>query len=197
MATAGQIPAYNTAHDWHIHYVYNDPEFIAEVAALKEIEKKIGKKPKPEELQQLEVLRQELATSYAVNPYDIFRFRAGEIIPMTHETSNAELHIDPLKKEFSIEFGPYSSRAEIIEQWKIFEQYRATMFPIKPTKRKPPEQPDLVYSIFKALKQHTDAEVFELYRTGKLPGYTGSKKQYDTYVDLMHYFNRYKPGTDS
>jgi hypothetical protein len=194
MLTAEQSPAYNNARDWHIHYVYHDPEFIAEVAALKELEEKIGESPKPEELQELEVLRQELATSYAINTYDIFRFRAGEIIPMTYETSNAELHIDPLKKEFSIKFSPFSSKAEIIEEWGKFEEFRAEMFPIKPTKRKPPEQPHLIYAIFKCRKHaQTFNRIFEQYSAGELPGYTGSAKDYIDVKKLEEWYNKFKP----
>lgn len=184
-------PELKSARDGHIFYVYNDPDFIADIAALKDLEKKLGPS------RELDELERDIAGRWLINRHDVFRYRVGEVIPLPyHETTSAQLIIEPFKGEFSIKFQPFTSRAEILEQWAKFENIRAEMFPIRPTKRKPPKRPDLIYAVFKQYHQLnlTFPQIFELYSSGNLPGYNGPTDLQDEEV-LERLYREHNPAS--
>lgn len=192
MTTAGRArsarPDPLSGMDWFIHHVYEDPEFIADVAALKELERETG------DSSEIHVFRQGIASKFSITVPQINRYIVSQIIYLSHETSSASLDIDLFRGEFAIKFGPHTSQAEIREQWDNFEQVRNELFPAEATKRKPPQNPDLLYAIFKCRQRNmTFPEIYKLYSTGTLPGYSGSANQYGDEELLERYYDKYKP----
>lgn len=181
-----------TLTDEHVSHVYADPEFIEAIGVVKEMRNR--QRVTTEELDEAV---SDIARYFAISVADINLY----MLPLYIENRerSTTISFDPQSKRFAIGFDLTTTKAELLEEWEQFEQLKATIMPepLTTTRRRLPEQPDLVYAVFKALKEHTDKEVFELYRSGKLPGYEGSGTQYDTYADLMHYYNRYKRSSDS
>lgn len=179
---------FKSEQDWHRHYVYNDPEFIADMNAYKELEKLDSASP------ELAGLQQNIATQYAITVAEINRYLLGEILYSEYQTSTASFRMNLEKGEFTIQFGPSTSRAEVIEQWQKFEQMRVRLFPVRLSRRRVAEQPDLIYAIFKCRQRNLSfREIFTLYSTGAIPGYNGSISQYKDEDSLEKYYQANKP----
>jgi hypothetical protein len=85
-----------------------------------------------------------------------------------------------------------TTKAELLEEWEQFERYKKLLGQTTPTKRKPPENPSLLYTMFKARRRgETFGKIFEQYSTGKLPGYSGSTTQFTSEDSLERYYQRY------
>lgn len=161
---------------------------MSDVAAWQELQKQDPTNA------ELAWLQQEIAKRFAITVGDINTYILRKILYLEGKTSTAKLNMDLENRKITIEFTPFTSRAEVLEQWQKFESIRASMFPVKPTKRRTVQQPDLVYAIFKCRQRgETFAKIYTLYETGKLPGYGGST---DTYVGedaLEKYYQANKP----
>ncbi len=177
-----------SAHDWHVYHVYHDADFKRAIRVLAELEKRPNSTPK-----QIEGYKRSLAKSYLIGVADINLFMLP--LYLENQTKTTNMRFDPDAKQFSITFEPTTTRAELLEEWQRFESLRDTLFPttVVPTKRKPPENPSLLYAVFKC-RQHgmTFPAIFKLYSNGKLPGYKGSNNQYGDADSLERYYNRYK-----
>lgn len=142
----------------------------------------------------LKWLQLEIAKRFAVTVSDINTYLLRKILYLEGKTSTASLNMDLENREITIKFTPFTSRAEVIEQWDKFEGIRARMFPVNPTKRRTVQQPDLIYAIFKQRQcKKTFREIFNLYSEGKLPGYAGSPDQYKDEFSLKKYYQAGKP----
>lgn len=175
---------FKTARDWYIYYVYNDPDFIAECRKLDEV--------KDEGLIRKHYFR--IARQFDISPYDVFFFQTRKIIYLEKNLNRkGALSFDPKTKKFTLAFDFSISRAEFLDFWSEFEGFRTAMVGKLKAKRKPPEHPQLVYAMHKALKKHTFPEIYSLYRDGKLPGYSGSRKQFWDAESLESYYYKYRP----
>ena len=183
------IRDFKNARDWHIYFVYNDPEFVSQVKKLRRL--KIQSPTK-------ERLFVKLATEFAIAPYDVFYFYTKQIIYLDKNiTRKANLTFNSDTGKFLVEFDYDISREEFLELWKEFSYTRKNIgFRGKVSKRKPPESPELIYAIFKARKDKTFKEIFELYEKGKLEGFAGSAKQYKDEESLERYYGKFKPGSN-
>jgi hypothetical protein len=193
MATVGHkpapIPDFKSYPDFHRYCVFHDPEFIGDVRALKELEKQGTASPG-----ELKEFARDIAEYHGITVGDINRYFIGEILPITHETKTTAINFDPASKQFSLHFKPQTTKAEIIEEFEIFERLRKTLFPLKPTKRKMPLEPKLVFAIHKH-RQHgrTFARIFERYQAGELPG---GNTRFETMYELRRYYYDNKPSAD-
>ena len=177
-----------SAHDWHVYHVYHDADFKRAIDVLTELEKRPGSTP-----EQIEGHKRSLAKSYLISVADINLFMLP--LYLENQTKTTSMGFDPDTKQFSIKFEPTTTKAELLEEWQHFENLRDTLFPaaVTTTKRKPPENPSLLYAVFKCRQRRmTFPAVFKLYSTGKLPGYKGSNGQYADADSLERYYNRYK-----
>lgn len=179
---------FTSIHDWHKFYVYNDPEFIADIESLKTAENQLNP------VNNVSEIKLAIASKHRIKESDVHMYILGEILYLDHTTSSAGLDMDFDKGEFSIHFGSKTSRAEMLEQWQKFEQIRATLFPVKTSKRKTTYQPALVYAVFKCRQRDlTFREIYQLYSTGTLPGYRGSDHQYKDEDSLEKFYQANKP----
>jgi hypothetical protein len=64
----------------------------------------------------------------------------------------------------------------------------------EPQKLKPPENPTLIYAVFKERKKGKKfREIFDLYQNNKLPGFNGSASQFQSEDALERYYRKYSP----
>lgn len=189
MASKQSKPNLKTARDWHVHYVYNDPEFVKVTRMLQMLAKRSTSTP-----EQIELHRQSIAGYFQISLADLNLFMLP--LYLENEKKNTSLQFDPASSRFSITFPPYVSRAELLDEWSHFEHFRETLFSlaIPHNKRKPPENPGLIYAITRCRRKHmTFPHIFELYRTAQLPNYKGSSTQFTDALSLERYYDKYKP----
>lgn len=179
---------FRTARDWHLHHVYNDSDFNDDIDALKAL-LKAGAAD-----QEIQSLKEQVASSFAITVGDIDLFMLGGIIPLAHQERTATMSVDLNTGEFVLRFQPNTTRAELLETWNEFEKFRNSTSSPAASKRKPPESPSLIYAIFRARQRNnTFREIYALYTSGQLPGYTGSREQFNSEDSLERYYNKFKP----
>lgn len=169
--------------EWHIQSVYTDPEFVEDVIKNYPIEKN----PKANGI---------LAEKYSIRPYDVHYFRMSQILHLPQVPySKYQLVPDPRSGKLILNLDLMISKAEYLEAWEMISSLQRALYKTRPTKRKPPENPSLIYAVFKARKHLTFPEIFHLYENGVLPMYSGSKNQFSTVEALERYYDKYKPVT--
>lgn len=93
--------------------------------------------------------------------------------------------------------GAYTTLDDIRADWPIIEEYRKLQYPRlaeKRVKKRAPENPTLIYAIFKARsKGVTFPRIFSMYEKAELPGYSGSSSQYSHSKSLERYYRKYTP----
>lgn len=172
-----------SAMEWHIQSVYTDPEFIEDVMKNLPIEKH----PSANTI---------LAKKYSIRPYDVHYFRMSQILHLPQVPySKYQLIPDPNSGKLQLTLDPLISKAEYLEAWEMISSLQKALYKMKPSKRKPPENPSLIYAVYKARKSLTFPEIFYLYENGALPMYSGSKSQFSTVEALERYYDKYKPAT--
>ena len=177
-----------TASDLHRYSVFADEEFISDIASLTAFER-----TSPAD-DRIPGIRAAISDRFWISVADIKKYQLSQVIYLEHQTSSATLDMNLQEKAFSIVFSPHTTRAELLEQWLKFEVIRESLFPVRPTKRKPPENPKLLYAVFKERQRgHTFAEIFERYQTGKLQDYTGSTVQHSSEDSLEAYYHKFAP----
>lgn len=182
-----KYPAGNfaSARDWHVYFVYNDPDFVAECVALDRMSPQNG--------------YAKIASKYAITPYDVFFFDIRKKLYLSENLKRkGALSFDPSTKKFMLTFDFTITRAEFLEFWDKFSSIQEALTQRKHSntkKRKPPENPELLYAIFKARsKSNTFSQIFTMYSTGQLPHYLGSTGQFKSEDSLERYYSKYKPG---
>jgi len=170
---------FKSAIDWHIYHVYNDPDFINDFNKL-DID---------------EDDTREIRKKYAITGFDLLFFDVRNIIYLEKNVeSKSGLTFNHNIKKYVLTFDMTITKSEFLEFWNEFAAFRDTMIGKPSTKRKPPENHELIYAVFKARKKLTFPEIFELYSAKQLPLYSGSCNQYKNEESLERYYNKYKPG---
>lgn len=185
---ASKTQKLKSVHDWHVYNVYHDADFKRAIRVLAELEKRPSITP-----QQIEGHKRSLAKSYLISVADINLFMLP--LYLENQTKTTSMNFDLEAKQFSITFEPTTTRAELLEEWQRFENLRARLFPaaVTTTKRKPPENPSLLYAVFKCRQRHmTFPAIFKHYSERKLPGYDKAPGQFSDADSLERYFNKYK-----
>lgn len=183
----GHISKPTSVKDGHLNQVYEDPDFLKEVALIKEAEKRSILSPERQK-----AARQVLAERYGLSIGDVNLYMLPIVVE--NRTKSTSMGFNPETRQFTITFGLTTTLAEVMTEWRRFSQFRKTLFPIKQTKRKPAENPELLYAMFKARRAgETFRTIFRLYSTGKLPGYNGSVAQFKSEDNLERYYHKYYP----
>lgn len=96
--------------------------------------------------------------------------------------------------------GPKTTLKDIQDDWPEIAEWRSWRFtrnytPNKSaTRRKSPENPELVYAIFKARRHNKKySEIYVLYSKGKLDNYHGNTSQFNDEESLERYYRKYMP----
>jgi len=169
---------FKSVRDWHVYHVYNDPDFI-------------------NDFNKLDINEDDTNTirkKYAITGFDLLFFDTRNTIYLEKNVERkGGLTFDPKLKKYVLTFDITITKAEFIEFWNEFAVFRDAFIGKTNTKRKPPENHELIYAVFKAKKKLTFREIFELYTVGKLPFYKGSPNQYKSEESLERYYNKFKP----
>ena len=171
---------FKTARDWHIYHVYNDPEFIEDFKLLNKFE--------PAKASAV------LAKKYNITSYDVFFFDIRQTLYLAKNVEKKYIITpDFANKKFVFDVDLNISKAEYQEMWNEFSSVRNYLGGEPKTKRKPPENHELVYALFKSRMNHTWPEIYEIAVKGKLPGYKGVIPKYMDEDKLAEFYNKYKP----
>jgi hypothetical protein len=200
------IADFKSAHEWHIYYVYNDPDFIKEYKQLSAyINSQYGTKPtipapnirtmqlSPAEY---EPRLKALAKEYAITVDDIkfyrLRFDYGRRL---NRDTNPVINLNTKTGVVEVAVNPDIPHNDFMKIWDTIQSIKANHLSIAPTKRKPPKHPQLIYAMFKALQNNMGfTEIYKAYLDDKLPHYSeGYIKTYNTRENLERYYNKYKP----
>jgi hypothetical protein len=170
---------FSSARDWHIFHVYNDPDFISDFDKLdihNDDTSKITKK-------------------YSITGYDLLFFEIRSTLYLEKNVQRkGSLTFNPKTGKHILEFDYSISKSEFMEFWTEFVTLRDTLVGFKlKSKRKSPENHELIYAIFKARKTYSFPEIYKMYTDGKLPSYTGSIADYLDEDKLQAYYDKYKP----
>lgn len=169
-----------SSKDWHVYWVYQDPEFQKDTNNIKSAIKK-----------------RQITKKYAISDSDLNFYNIQKLLPggAIRINNKSNLTYNAKKGLFSLEFEPSITKAEFLDNWKSFTSTWQLIYNTNnKTRRRAPENTQLIYSIFKARqKQNTFREIFTLYSTGKLECFDGPSSQFKDEESLERYYRKYSP----
>lgn len=194
---------YKTAHDWHVYYVFHDEQFVKDCILLEiDFIKTLEKLNKSTE-NSLDALTydekskaklQELSDKYAINTFyatTFIRGLKGAKVSKTMDMPAGTVYLAADDGPIIIELQPFATQKDFLKLWKQVEAVKKN--PGGRLRMKPPRNTQLIYAVFKARKAYTFPEIFELYKTGKLPYYDGPNTSYKYHFGLERFYDRYRP----
>jgi hypothetical protein len=186
---------FKTKRELHIYHVYNDADFAEAVRGLNsEFGILTGKNGHKGTAEAIGKRYKAITDRFAVTGKDI-DFFMGELHRMGGANKDRHHQIMYHRQEglFKAEFDPEITKGEFNEMWQYTQAIKRRLTGNKTAKRKPPENDQLIYAVFKARRQYNFRQIFDLYRNGKLAGYAGSGTQFSDQESLERYYNKYKP----
>jgi hypothetical protein len=168
----------------HFKLVLSDPEFIREYDILS--------KSSPNNFDQTALLKK-----FGLDSTDFNLHENGFALKMSPYTmfSAGFLKHNPNDKEFVATFNESISRDQFEDLWKLIQKNKIKIN-IKKSKIKPPEDPELLYAVFKSrIRGLTFPQIFDLYKIGELAYYKDKpRNNYETDFELRKYYSiHYKP----
>lgn len=164
----------------HIDWVFKDPEFGQDL-----LDDVFGGAKRPKD--------------YYLNKYFVPHSAIAELAVVDEgapsHTAFGIKH-NRIAKTITLSLSDGVTKKEFDDIWKFLQWYREKrLFISRTTKRKPPENGQLIYAVFKARQKSpptTFREIFRQYQNKELPLYNGSRslKSEDS---LERYYNKYKP----
>jgi len=139
----------------------------------------------------------DVAVEYRIHLMDVINFISSppkNHFPSTGHEDRATVGTTSVGQVF-INIAPSTTLEDIKGIWesKVVPMKR-TIYGIGNVKNKPPESSDLIYAVFRQQqKDKTFPQIFEMYETGTLPGFSGSTEQFMTPNDLSKYYKKYEP----
>ena len=196
----------------HVYQVFNDPDFDFDIEMLKEQFDKMyypnvslctDYLDKHLLLEDKKIIKA-LADKYCITLDDLGIYADGyyadgslEFGKLMYEyggfiTNNSQYFE---KMAFFYALGPKTTLQQIVNDWPFIQEYMTAMFSSTYTKSKSPENPELIYAVFKArAKGLTFTEIFKMYQHGKLKGYKSTNTtQYSNEDSLERYYRKYMP----
>lgn len=196
----------------HVYQVFNDPDFDLDIKKLqKQFDKlyypKISLKTDYLDnhllLDDKEIIKV-LADKYCISLADLGLYADGFYEAGTHDfgklvyeyggfiTIGSEYYEN---MTFFYALGPKTTLQQIADEWDYIQELMGTIWYNTNTKSKSPENPALIYTVFKArAKGLTFTEIFRKYQAGELIGYNGTNtKQYSSEDSLERYYRKYMP----
>lgn len=182
-----------TAKQWHLHWVYLDPEFRKKVAQLKEPPRHI--KDKGDSWRQP---YQELAEEFCVDYGDVFSFKRNGKQAIVLRAGLVMNGFAFYKKDWDciqIQVRKDVTKKDFLDLWRQVHHIQKTVLKLKTTRRKAPENSQLLYAIFKARKRGDKySKIFKDYERGTLKYFEGkSAGQFLAQEDLERYYRKYMP----
>ena len=181
-----------SSEQWHLYLVYSDPEFVATVENLAE------PPDSPFAEGDWRLPYKDLSREYKVSYLSVYLFKmhrlealvlGAKLLPAGLVRYNEREGVIEIKARKDI------VQQEFYELWKQVDSIKQNELGLKPTKRKPPENPQLIYAIFKAKKSGlTRKQIFNKYKSGELDYYRHKPSiQFDNEYSLDDYYLNYQP----
>ena len=188
-----------TYRDTHYSRVYNDTDFKNDLAELRnhhnnDIATSVDDTTKRHYFEPL-------ADKWHITPEEVnSAYEGGEpdgSLLHGFDGMTMAVDVDALKTEnnFTVEFNLANmKKSDLEELWKI-SQFAKASRGIRLTRNRHPENPELIYSIFKTrMKGDTFKTVFSKYENGTLIGYKDvSSDQFKSEDSLERYYRKYIP----
>lgn len=167
-------------HQEHIKFVESDPEFIEALSDL------------PEYSESTTEQYQDLAVKFAIYIDELLYIKASNVMS-DYKKSYVVVPTKNRAGAVVVIIDPQATKQEFIDSWTEIKRVRESL-DVEPTKRKPKEKSELVYSVFKARRNGESFKaIFDKYKSRKLVHYTGSNKQFDTHEELKWYYSKHRP----
>ncbi|MFZ2512826.1 MAG: hypothetical protein WAW63_00015 [Candidatus Saccharimonadales bacterium] len=176
-----------TKHECHLQHVYADAEFLADVAAIRDIR---------DDPEARHASIEQLANEWRIGIDEANFFLLGQIITLEQPLDNrCNLDFDFCEHKFAISFSPDVTEQELLQEWRKFCHIRDALLPQATGRRRRTHNlPDLTFAIFKQQRLgKTFREIFAMYQEGVLPGYSGANSQFSSEDDLERYYRAYQP----
>lgn len=95
--------------------------------------------------------------------------------------------------EFTVLLNSDFKKYQLQELWDYIQRTREINNFTKRSKIKPPDDPELLYAIFKArVRGHTFPQIFNMYRDGTLPSYENKPtNNFSDEFDIKKYYSKY------
>lgn len=180
-----RITKTEAAFKCHMRLVFKDPEFKIPYDKLRESND-------PDKYEKQEELLQKFGIDWKSEP------------PVTEPPSPAFLHYrrytggvvryDDDNKRFIATMTSTITREQLLDLWRLLQSLKKKN-EIVPTKQKPPEDPELLYAIFKMrMTKRSFREIFSKYQAGNLPGYKNRTTNQFSSDDSLerHYRKHYR-----
>lgn len=148
-----------------------------------------------------------LADKYCIDLEDFGIYADGlfdeGILFGNHESLYGRLSVEYMDKNhfFCYKIGPKTTLEQITREWPyiremrqvVYEMYVGKSISIK-TKNKSPQNPELIYAIFKARSKNIKfSEIFKTYQNGKLYKRQPNTVQFNNDDSLERYYRKYQP----
>jgi hypothetical protein len=187
---------FKDAREWHTYHVFNDPDFIEKFDEVF-LDKKTKKTRGITEVNISTINK--LAEEFGIEISALFYYTG---VPSRHggglSKSGGGIQYDERTDSFLYKVSPDVTREELVALWKK-QQEQITSKGFKRHKRKPPENPRLLYAVFKARSRSpawTFKAIYQYYADGKLPYYEGGNtKQFKSEDALETYYHKNEPRT--
>lgn len=194
----------NEYYEYHIEAVFNDIDFINTVEHLVvELDEEYGWRDLDFKEKGLILLTNpginmkldQIADDFYILSEDIMHY----LLDMSERgyptyRNKAFLQTDEKRKTMNLRLKADIKKDEFEALWKRVSLAQKSMDTKISTRKRPPENYQLVYAITKArMKGDTMPALYKAYKNGTLPGYNGSKSFDQT--EFNHYYSKYAPFT--
>ncbi|HTB48895.1 MAG TPA: hypothetical protein VK712_02320 [Verrucomicrobiae bacterium] len=171
------MPITKTVAAQRAHYslVINDPDFYDDLSAASN---------KDDVLKRYGLSRDE--TMINMDEHKLFK---DGLVPFT----GGWMKQDERSGKFTVLLKSDIKKHQLQELWEYIQRTRKMNSLDKQSKLKSPDDPELLYAIFKArVRGHTFPQIFDMYRAGTLPSYENKPtNNYLTEFELKKYYSRY------
>jgi hypothetical protein len=173
-----------TSQELHVLQVYNDPDFQSEMEKFSD--------DSLTDTLFIEVLTKK----YFISVEDIKLYSRGLI--STDRVKRQELPF-MLRSDGNGHWNAWINKditkEEYLEMWEDIKRFKLMRYG-KEVRKRPPDNPQLIYAIFKQRQKSPPVsfgKITKMYKEGKLPNYNGGIKKSTTIQNLTREYNRYKP----
>ncbi len=199
----------------HVYQVFKDLDFQKDVKALRKSLEQLYYKDislitsynDDHLLMDDKRLIKNLADKYCIDLMDLGIYADGlfdnGMLFGNHESMYGGLSYEYVDSThyFCYKIGPKTTLEQIVKDWPLIREMRQLVYelyvgkPIKiKTKSKSPQNPELIYAIFKARSKNIKfSEIFKTYQNGKLYEGQQNSNQFNSEDSLERYYRKYKP----
>lgn len=201
------------AYRAHTYCVFNDPDFEADIAKLRqELESLYYPNISLETsyydehiLQEDRLMIKEIADRYCISLEDL-GFYADGYFHLGYGAFGKNIRLEggfkflhPMETEDQPVYviGKYTTLEDIRREWPYIKeitalkQFRDTE---ESARKRSPDNPALIYAVFKArMNGKSFKAIFELYEHGELSTYSGGHTQFNNEESLERYYRKYAP----